>query len=139
MTPEQRRAICQIRLERAYETLQDAQMLINGKRWRSAMNRIYYSMFYAVSALANAQGFSTSKHATLEGWFNKNIVHSKLIAEEIGNLYRQVFDLRSKGDYDDTVNINPVTIQKFYASAEPFIKVIQRLTLEQLDKWDERR
>ena len=51
MNPEQRRAICHIRLERAVESLQDARMLCNGNRWRSGMNRIYYAMFYAVRRL----------------------------------------------------------------------------------------
>ena len=112
MTPEQRRAICQIRFERAVETLEDARTLFDGKRWRSAMNRVYYSMFYAVSALSNAYGFSTSKHSTLEGWFNKTIVHPGLIEGEMGKWYRQVFDLRSEGDYDDTTEIEPDTIKK---------------------------
>jgi hypothetical protein len=39
------------RLEKAKETFEDAQLLIESKRWNSAINRLYYSAFYAVIAL----------------------------------------------------------------------------------------
>jgi len=39
------------RLDRAYETYEDALLLANSNKWNSAMNRLYYAAFYAVSAL----------------------------------------------------------------------------------------
>ena len=40
------------RLERARETLAEARLLVESDRMRGAVNRVYYAMFYAVSALA---------------------------------------------------------------------------------------
>ena len=53
------------RLQQAKETMDDVQLLINNKRFRSAVNRIYYGMFYALMALGSANRFETSKHAQL--------------------------------------------------------------------------
>ena len=39
------------RLERAQESLDDARLLAEANRWNACVNRLYYSCFYAVSAL----------------------------------------------------------------------------------------
>lgn len=39
------------RLHRAKETFEDAKILGERHRWNSAVNRLYYAAFYAVSAL----------------------------------------------------------------------------------------
>lgn len=49
------------RIERADETLEDARILANAKRWKTCVNRLYYACFYAVSALLIQQGLSSSK------------------------------------------------------------------------------
>ena len=139
MKPEQRYAICQIRLERAIETLQDAQILFNAKRWRSSINRVYYAMFYSVSALANAYGFSTSKYSTLEGWFNKTIIHTGIIPKEKGKMYREVFVIRSECDYDDLTEIEPNIVQHYLYAAASFIETLRCLTLQILEDQDKTR
>jgi uncharacterized protein (UPF0332 family) len=48
------------RLERAKKTLEDAQLLIESKRWNSAINRLYYSAFYAVIALLLNENHKTT-------------------------------------------------------------------------------
>ena len=68
---EDRINLIKYRLEQAGETIQDVQLLIDNDRLRSAVNRIYYGMFYALLALGLAYQFETSKHAQLIGWFNK--------------------------------------------------------------------
>jgi len=48
-------------------------VLIDNNRFRSAVNRIYYGMFYPLMALGLANHFETSKHGQLIGWFNKSL------------------------------------------------------------------
>jgi len=59
------------RIERAKETIQEAELSLKNKSLHLAQNRIYYSIFYIISALALKNNFSTSKHVQLLGWFNK--------------------------------------------------------------------
>ncbi len=65
------------RLERAKETLEDAQLLIEKKRWNSAINRLYYSAFYAVIALlaAIAMNPKTRKHEKINLFIDWDINH----------------------------------------------------------------
>ena len=41
--------------------------------YSTCQNRLYYAIFYIVTALAYKNNFVTSKHSQLMGWFNKNI------------------------------------------------------------------
>jgi uncharacterized protein (UPF0332 family) len=86
------------RLEQAGETIQDVQLLIENNRLRSAVNRIYYGMFYALLALGLAHQFETSKHAQLIGWFNKNFINEGLIDSKYGKIINKAFNRITKGD-----------------------------------------
>lgn len=58
------------RLTKAKVSLEDSKLAIDNSRFLNAENRIYYAIFYSVSALAAKYDFSTSKHFQLLGWFN---------------------------------------------------------------------
>jgi uncharacterized protein (UPF0332 family) len=62
------------RLEKADQTLDDAKLLANAKRWNPCVNRLYYACFYAVSALLAQNEFSSSKHTGIRSLFNLNFV-----------------------------------------------------------------
>lgn len=64
----------QYKRERAFEALDDIQKMLDNGMLSAAMNRIYYAGFYIVSALVLLDGFSTSKHRQLIGYFNKNYI-----------------------------------------------------------------
>ena len=76
---DDRENLIKYRLEQAKETISDVSLLIENNRLRSAVNRIYYGMFYSLLALGLANQFETSKHVQLIGWFNKNFIHQGLI------------------------------------------------------------
>lgn len=73
MNSDDRNQLITYRLDQANETIRDVQLLIENDRLRSAVNRIYYGMFYSLLALGLANQFETSKHAQLIGWFNKKL------------------------------------------------------------------
>jgi len=83
---EDRENLILYRLEQAEETIIDVKLLIDNHRFRSAVNRIYYGMFYSLLALGLAYEFETSKHTQLIGWFNKTFVHGGLIDPKYGKI-----------------------------------------------------
>ncbi|NJN28258.1 MAG: HEPN domain-containing protein [Cyclobacteriaceae bacterium] len=46
-----RRELVKYRLDRATDTFDDSLILRKRQKWNSAVNRLYYAAFYAVSAL----------------------------------------------------------------------------------------
>ena len=64
---KERTTLIKHRLKQAEETILDVKLLIDNDRLRSAVNRIYYGMFYSLLALGLANKFETSKHSQLIG------------------------------------------------------------------------
>ncbi|MHB8907914.1 MAG: HEPN domain-containing protein [Syntrophales bacterium] len=92
-----------------------------------AVNRIYYAMFYAVSALAFAHGFTTVSHNQLRGYFNREFVKTGLIATQHGKAYGLAFDSRKKGDYDDLVEFEKEQVNEMLCEATEFLHIINQL------------
>ena len=59
---DKRDALITYRIEQAKEMIKDAELLTNNESLRSAVNRIYYGMFYILLALGLKFNFETSKH-----------------------------------------------------------------------------
>ena len=70
MTEPLETLIC-YRLERAQESLEDARLLADADRWNACVNRLYYSCFYAVSALLVRDGLSSSRHTGVRSLLNR--------------------------------------------------------------------
>jgi len=66
MTDEIKKLISH-KMEKAYQTLEDSKFLIENKKYNIAVNRMYYSVFYIISALALKYNYNTSKHGQLLG------------------------------------------------------------------------
>lgn len=115
------------RLKRAAETLDEARMLFEGSHFSGAVNRMYYAMFYVVNALALANGFSTSSHAQLRGYFNREFVKTGKVSVALGKAYNLAFENRTKGDYADFVTYERQQVLELLEQAREFIEVITPL------------
>lgn len=124
---EDRSNLINYRLEQAGETVQDVYLLIKNNRLRSAINRIYYGMFYSLLALGLAHDFETSKHSQLIGWFNKNFIHSGKINSKYGKIINKAFNRRTKGDYDAFVEFEKEIVEEMYIEMQDFIQNIKYL------------
>ena len=55
LTEDERKAIVQLRLDNARQTLEDAKIIVDNKLWKAAANRLYYSelgdMYYKLFTL----------------------------------------------------------------------------------------
>ena len=101
MKDEHKLALISYRMERSKESLEAAQILLDNNLLTSSMNRIYYSMFYAVHALLILHDVSFSKHAQVKGYFNREFINKGIFPVELGKLYNKIFEYRQKFDYVD--------------------------------------
>lgn len=120
-----RENLIRYRLEQADETTSDVKLLIENKRLRSAINRIYYGMFYSLLALGLANHFETSKHTQLIGWFNKNFIHEGLINSKFGKIINKAFNRRTKGDYDTFIEFEEEIVREMFVEMKEFISEIK--------------
>jgi uncharacterized protein (UPF0332 family) len=120
-----RDSLIRYRIEQAEETIKDVQLLIENDRLRSAINRIYYGMFYSLLALGLANEYETSKHAQLIGWFNKNFINTELIDTKYGKIINKAFNKRTKGDYDIYVKFEKDIVAEMFNEMRDFISQIK--------------
>ena len=127
---EKRLALIQYRIEQAKNTVKDAELLIQNARWKSAVNRIYYSMFYMLMALSIKYKFETSKHQQLIGWFNKTFVKEKIIESKYSKMIKKAYEYRNRSDYNDFVTIDKVDVLKMYDDMNKFITEMENFILK---------
>ena len=119
--------LIQYRLEKANQTLGDAKLLANAKRWNPCVNRLYYACFYAVSALLAKNEFSSSKHTGVRSLFNLSFVKTGVLSKETAEIYNDLFDRRQEGDYADFVVFREDQVLPRIAKKDNFIKAIDSL------------
>ncbi len=115
------------RIFRSRESADDAKLALDNNRLLNAENRIYYAIFYAVSALALKNDFSTSKHFQLLGWFNKNFIKTEIISVEFGKIYKKQFENRLECDYEDYVEFTYSEVKNDFDKMIEFVKEIEKL------------
>ena len=122
---QERKELIKLRLENAHTAIEDAVLLLNNNSLRSSMSRIFYSMFYAVSALAIADGKSFNKHRALLAYFHKKYASTRILDRKHGRALQKAFEDRSEADYQDYLHITREQIQERIAEAREFIQAIQ--------------
>src|SRR6266487_6632867 len=130
MTEQQRKDIIKYRIRKARETFNEVEVLIENEFWNTAVNRIYYACFYAVTALLIKNGLNTQTHAGTRQMFGLHFVKTAIIAKESGNFYTDIFDLRQTGDYEDFFDFNKATVLDLIEPANKLITDIETLLFE---------
>jgi uncharacterized protein (UPF0332 family) len=115
------------RIRRAKETLQEVQLHIDNELWATAINRLYYACFYAVSALLLNHNMKSQTHAGTRQMFGLHFVKTGIISKELGKFYSDIFEMRQTGDYDDFVDFTKDDVLGAYIPAKDLIKSIELL------------
>jgi len=122
-----RDSLVEYRLSQAFDTIDLAKFLASNDKLVIAVNRIYYGMYYALTALALRNSFETSKHGQLIGWFNKEYISSKKVDSKFGKILRNAYQNRTKGDYDAFVSFTRIEVDSMLSEMSCFIEEIKRL------------
>jgi uncharacterized protein (UPF0332 family) len=109
------------RFEQATETLDAAMQLLHSGHLRDAINRAYYSMFYAGLALLATRMLGASKHSGVISLFGKHFVKTGEFSPEAGRHLHEAFDLRQKSDYREDFDPTREQAAEIVTHAEAFL------------------
>ena len=112
---------------KAHEAIEQVAWLIENQKWHLAMNRIYYGIYYMLSAVAIQEGFKTTKHQQLIGWFNKTYIKAEILDRKYGQWLNQAYENRMEGDYNVLSEFNEETVKQSFAEMQEVIAAIERL------------
>ncbi len=125
MNLEERNEYIRYRIETAYKTFDAAKMLADNEFWNSSVNRLYYSLFYAVNALLVLNEIKTKTHSSIKSQFSLHFIKSGKIDKKYGKLLAKLFDWRQKGDYDTLVDYDKESVEPLFVSVKEMIEIIE--------------
>ena len=101
LAKEEIEAVVAYRKEKAYNTLKEAEDMIDTKHWNLAIQRLYYACFYMASALLMSRGINARTHNGVVGQLGQNFVSKGFLTKDEGRLYSRLLQNRITGDYND--------------------------------------
>jgi len=119
--------IVQIRLAKAKETLHEVHILVENALWNAAVNRIYYSCFYAVSGLLLRKGIQSKTHSGVQQMFGLHFLKPAIIHEETGDFFSMLFHMRQKADYEDVINYEQDDVLPLLPLAQQLIDEVEKV------------
>jgi uncharacterized protein (UPF0332 family) len=96
------------RIKKSKEVFEDAQLLANNKRWKSSVNRLYYSSFYLVNALLYKHEIKAETHNGVKTQFNLHFIKTSKVDLKFGKLYSNLFSWRQESDYADFIDLGVI-------------------------------
>lgn len=127
---EDRRILVQLELEKADNTLSQVAVLQREGYWDTMANRIYYSLFHAVSALLINDQREVGSHKGAAIRFHQYYVKTGVFTEEEGSFYSQMETLREKSDYNCFFNVTEADIVSKVVPTSSFIEKVKQYIAE---------
>ncbi len=91
MNDQDRNAIVNHRLKRANSTLFEVDVLIENNMYNTAISRLYYASYYAVTALLIKNKIKAHTHGGVRQMFGLHFVKTGLVDIKINNFYASIF------------------------------------------------
>jgi len=125
LTEEERTLLVTYRMQRARETLAEADNLIKGGFYNASINRLYYACYYAVIALLVKNNIFAQTHQGVKQMFSLHFIANGKIEKKQMIFYGRLFNNRISGDYDDFIQYDYNTIAVERPLVEDFIFAIE--------------
>lgn len=115
------------KLDKAAQTVLEADLLAGSNFYNAAVNRLYYSAYYAATALMLKEGLETVTHKGVKLMLGLKFIQPGKLDREYGKIYQRLFDSRQSGDYEDFVYYDNEIYSELRPLSQKFITAVQRL------------
>lgn len=127
LSEESRLALVTYRMERAHDTMKEAEVMRREAFYNAAVNRLYYACYYAAVALLLKFNYQSQTHAGVKTLLGLHFVSTGKLSVREGKTFAMLFQKRHSGDYDDFAYCDREMVDELYPQAEEFIQAVQRL------------
>ena len=108
----------------------DALLLAEKNRWKSCVNRLYYSCFQLIDALLYMENLQIKTHSGLKNSFFQYYIKTGIIDKELGKLYDKLFDWRNEGDYAVFIEFEKEDVTPLIPQVKNFLDAMQNLIIK---------
>lgn len=131
LTDEERQIVVKLEFEKAERFLGQAVKNVAIEEWDVVANRLYYSVFHAVSALLISDGHQVGSHQGAVMMFGQHYVKTGQFTADEGRFYSQLQTMREKADYNAAWQSTQEIVKPLIEPVKSFlskIKVTLKLT-----------
>jgi uncharacterized protein (UPF0332 family) len=112
-------------LDKAVDTIEGAELLLDHEKTNLAAGRAYYALFYIAEALLNEKGLQFSAHGDVIGAYGKEFAKTKLLDPKFHRWLREGFDTRLIGDYHVDTKFEMEFVADMINQAREFLEAAQ--------------
>ena len=127
LNDEERKLLVEFEVEKAHKLIDQFPILENAELWDTLVNRVYYAVFHAVTALLIKNGLHAGSHQGVSVLFNKHFVKENLIDEKYGRLLARLENMREKSDYTCLFETTKEEVLPMIPQAKEMISIIENL------------
>ena len=124
---ESKEALIAYRMNRADETVREAELMYQEGYYNGAVNRLYYACYYITIALLMENDIQTQTHSGVKAMFGLHFVSKGKVPYEIGKVLTTLFEKRQTGDYDDFVICSQQDVEELMQQTKEFVRYIKTL------------
>ena len=112
-------------LDKAIDTIEAAELLVDAGKSDIAAGRAYYAMFYIAEALLNEKGLRFTKHSGVHSAFGENFAKTNEMDTKFHRWLIDAFDKRLAGDYGVETDIETEVATHMINQAREFLEAAQ--------------
>lgn len=101
LEPRDKISLSDIRIGKAYEFLEDAEITFKAGRYRTSVNRSYYAVLNAVRAVLILEGINPRSHEGTVTMLSLRFVRPGLLQKEFVKKFELLLSRRTDVDYGD--------------------------------------
>lgn len=124
LTNDERQSIVKYRVENAQKALGEAKTIMEIGLWNLVANRLYYSLYYACTALLIQNKIAVHTHAGMMTLINQHFVQTGRLTRDDSRLLKKMYTLRQEGDYEDFVEVTDEEIKMYFPLVESLLNKI---------------
>jgi len=125
--------LIQYRIQKCDRAFKAAAGLADLEDYDGAINRLYYSAFYAISAALLNYDIIVKSHSGVKSKFHELIIKPNKVDSKSGKLFNQLFDNRHDADYSDFVVFTKENVDDLIQRTKEFISEIKLLIFNETE------
>ena len=126
MTIEERRELSSARLDKAFQMLNAARIMLQYEDYATACNRLYYAVFHAMRAVLVLDEIDEHSHSHLIAEFRKRYLKTNVLDRSLSDTIGSSFQIRNESDYEDDWIIPKADVIEQEQKVSEFLAVIER-------------
>jgi uncharacterized protein (UPF0332 family) len=112
-------------LVKAKRFLKTANLDFKDGDYDSTASRCYYAMFHAADALLSTKGHRPKSHKGTIALLGEHFIKRRELAASLGESLRKAYELRQRGDYELTEDVDREEAERMLGAASEFIQGVE--------------